>query len=273
MSGLPRSRRKIRHQIAGSQALAESKPVALCQCYDSNIKQGCTREVARGSLYCNVHQNCPASPLNGSEPNYAPEKYNGDVSIYKSHNCYAYSMDVIDPKLVNQCKRNTKKNSCRQNFHQPGALHGDRFTLNTEERRTCPVVEKLMVSDVPEITKASFYQKCPKKMSKIALVVDPGEDYHYYRQDSDGLWSHKDGSNKVKRYDALKKNIINPKLASRDYRPQGSDLNYEDFCGFYCVPRYDKIHLGQGGSKKVSKKKARAQAKTRKMIQNWISGK
>ena len=110
-------------------------------------------------------------------------------------------------------------------------------------------------------------------MSKIALVVDPGEDYHYYRQDSDGLWSHKDGSNKVKRYDAFRKNIANPKLASRDYRNQGSDLNYEDFCGFYCVPRYDEIHLGQGGSKKVSKKKARAVAKTRKMIANWLSGK
>jgi hypothetical protein len=89
-------------------------------------------------------------------------------------------------------------------------------------------------------------------MSKIALVVDKGEDYHFYRQDKDGMWSHKDGSNKVKRYDALKQPIANPELASRDYRWQGSDLNYEDFCGFYCVPRDPNIRLGQGGARKES---------------------
>ena len=266
MSGLPRTRKGVR-QRAGSQA------VPLCQCLDSKTGKGCVSEALKNSLYCKLHQNCPLSPRSGSEPNFEPGKYNNDPSIYKSHNCYAYGMNVIDPNLVNQCRRNTKKNTCRQNFHQPGALNGNRFTLNVEERRKCPVVEKLMISDVPEIKKTTFYQKCPKDMSKIALVVDPGEDYHFYRQDSDGLWSHKDGSNKVKRYDAFKKTIVNPKLASRDYRSQGSDLNYEDFCGFYCVPRYEKIRLGQGGSKKVSKKKLRAAAKTQKVIRKWLTGK
>jgi hypothetical protein len=32
--------------------------------------------------------------------------------------------------------------------------------------------------------------------------VDPKSDYHCYRQDDDGLWSHKAGGSKVTRLDA-----------------------------------------------------------------------
>jgi len=82
-------------------------------------------------------------------------------------------------------------------------------------------------------------------MSKIALVVHPGEDYHFYREDDDGLWSHKDGSNPVKRYDADGNLIWNPRTAARDYRKNGSYLNYKDFCGFWCVPRRRTITLSR----------------------------
>ena len=79
------------------------------------------------------------------------------------------------------------------------------------------------------------------------MVVHPGQDYHFLRQDSDGWWSHKDGGNKVKRFDADGLPIWNPETASRDYRPNGSYLNYSDFCGFYCVPRNKSIKLSRGG--------------------------
>lgn len=154
-------------------------------------------------------------------------------------------MNVVDPLSAELCKKN---GSCRRYFHQPGALHGDRHALNAAERRACPVVERLQKADTPQIQKTTFYGRCPKGMSKIALVVDPGEDYHYYRQDADGMWSHKDGSNKVKRFDAMKQPIFNPALAARNYLWQNSDLNYEDFCGFYCVPRDGTVKLGRGGA-------------------------
>lgn len=267
MSGLPRTRKRIWRQTAGDAAALEP----ICQCYGENGK-GCNNPSTKNSLYCANHKACPLSPMSSAEPPYNPGRYNNDPSIYKSHNCYSYSMDVIDNKLVMKCRRNTKKNTCRQSFHQPGALHGDRYSLNAEKRRTCPIVEKLMISDVPDTNKVDFYDRCPAGKSKIALVVDPGEDYHFYRQDKNGLWSHKDGSNKAKRYDAFKHAIANPELASRDYRSQGSDLNYEDFCGFYCVPRANTIRLGQGGSKKLSAR----QKKTRKALrqfQKWLIGK
>jgi len=108
------------------------------------------------------------------------------------------------------------------------------------------MVSYLMRQDVPDIRRSSFKARCPTGSSKIALVVHPGEDYHFYRQDADGWWSHKDGSNEVKRYDAEGKQIWNPKTAARNYRPTGSFLNYTDVCGFYCAPRRRTIKLARG---------------------------
>lgn len=226
-------------------AVTRKQTRARCQCYDVQGEK-CAQSVVNGTTFCQEHQNCQGSPLSGAEPRYDPGRYNNDPAIYKSHNCYSYGMNVLDTSLVNFCRKNNGKD-CRTHFHQPGALNGDRYALNTVERRTCPNVEKLMKADVPEITNTTFQGQCPANMSKIAMVVDKGEDYHFYRLDSDGMWSHKDGSNKVKRYDANKQPIFNPETAARDYTPQGSDLNYDDFCGFYCVPRATTVRLGQGG--------------------------
>lgn len=248
---MPKTRK---YRQRGGEAKKAPAPAPLCQCHDPATGKGCTRLASANSLFCDEHANCPMAPRNGFEPKFEPGKYNDDPAIYKSHNCYSYSMNVIDPKLVNMCRKNNATD-CRRNFHQPGALNGDRYALNAVDRRKCGVVEKLIMSDVPEIEKSSFYGQCPSGKSKIALVVDEGEDYHFYRQDDDGWWSHKDGSNKVKRYDALKRRIFNPAQAARDYRWQNSDLNYEDFCGFYCVPRDHAVVLGQGGARAQAQEK------------------
>lgn len=237
---------KRRRRLRGGSEM--KKPDPFCQCYNFQTGKACNKMAIEKSLFCQDHQSCPASPTSGCEPHFGGEDYNQDRAVTKSHNCYSYASNVIDSKLVELCRQKGMNSSCRQNFHQPGALNGDRFALNATERRSCPIVEKLMLSDIPNAQKTDFISKCPTGTSKIALVVDPGEDYHFYRQDNNGMWSHKDGSNKAKRYDALKRDIFNPQLASRDYRWQGSDLNYTDFCGFYCVPRDHKIVLGQGGA-------------------------
>ena len=239
-----------------NQNKTKKKPRALCQCYDENTGKGCVRTALGDSSFCSQHQNCRGSPLSGAEPVRDVVLYN-TPSVRRCHNCYSYAMHVYDPKGEELCK---KYGNCRNFFHQPGAKTGHRNALNKEERRSCPVVEKLMMGDIPEVTKTTFDAKCPAGMSKVAAVVDKGVDYHWYRQDRDGYWSHKDGSNKVKTFDALKRPIFNPELASRDYRWQGSDLNYEDFCGFYCVPRDHPISLGRGVSAPSSRRSARKKA-------------
>jgi hypothetical protein len=42
----------------------------------------------------------------------------------------------------------------------------------------------------------------PYGKARVALVIDPGNDYHWYRQDINGWWSHKPGAYPVKNTDA-----------------------------------------------------------------------
>jgi hypothetical protein len=152
-------------------------------------------------------------------------------------------MDVLDPEQLTQCLG--KPTGCQLVYHQPGGTENRAKELRTEDGRKCSVVERLMKLDVPAIERSTYKARCPRGTSKIAMVVDPGDDYHFYRQDSDGWWSHKDGANKVKRYDAEGEPIWDPRTAARDYRPRGSFLNYTDFCGYYCVPRKTHIRLAR----------------------------
>jgi len=226
---------------------------AKCQCRNRITEKPCNNYAVNDSLFCEEHQDCEIAPLNGWEPHYDPNVWS-KPEVYKAMNCYAYAMDFRGPEMIEKCRRNNAR-ECRQFFPQPGALNGERNALNAAERRTCPNVEKLMIADVPGIEKSTRNAVCPVGKSKIALVVDKGEDYHFYRQDSNGLWSHKDGGNKIKNYDALNRKIFDPETASRNYTHKGSSLNYDDFCGFYCAPRNYAVYLGQGGALKSLRKK------------------
>jgi hypothetical protein len=189
--------------------------------------------------------------MTGDEPTYEPQRYNGNPEIQDTHNCWSYGLNVIDKNQLGQCKGKGK--SCEPMYHQPGATKGLTERLYDVAGRRCDVVEDLMVADIPSIKKTTFHGKCPVGTSKIALAMHRGEDYHFWRQDSNGWWSHKDGANPVKTFDAEGMPIWNPKTAARDYRSRGSFLNYKDFCGFYCVPRHEELHISRGGFRKASR--------------------
>lgn len=224
----------------------------LCQCPSDNNEKPCKHEAVEGKLFCKVHMKCKSSPTSGAEPAKVAHILNKSKAYLETNNCLSYAIrgNKINMDLVKQCMG---KNGCNANFEQPGAASGKRKAMRNETLRTCPVVKSLTKSDLSgDFIESSFQKKCQKGYSKVALVVDKGTDYHWYRQDPDGFWSHKDGSNPVKYYDALKRRIFNPKQASRDY---GSDLNYEDFCGFFCVNRRKTVNLKQGGKKKSKSKR------------------
>jgi hypothetical protein len=243
-----------------SNTTRKIKPLPKCQCY--NGTKPCNNLPMSGSVFCKDHQDCPAPPLTGYEPVYNPNKWNKDPAVRESHNCYSYAFGFLDRKLAERCKAKNNK-GCRSMFHQPGSLNGDRNALDAKERRNCKYLDKLILSDNPTVTKSSFYGKCPPKTSKIFMVSDPGEDFHFYEQNPPEaievgqnknekgrkilstlpLWSDKGGSNPVKNKDALDQLMFNPELASRDFRHKGSKLNYEEPCGFYCVPRDGSVQL------------------------------
>lgn len=233
------------------------KPIPRCQCYKRGTEP-CNKRAIRNSVFCKEHQECPLPPLSGDEPLYTPQKWNQDPAIQKSHNCYSFAMNYMDKALADKCREdNNDSDKCRARFHQPGSVHGERNELDAKDRRNCKALDRLIRADNPSVTKSSFYGKCPPNTSKMFMTVDKGEDFHFYLQNPPEvlannakrtmetlpLYSDKGGSNPAKREDAIGRPIFNPELASRDFRWKGSDLNYEDSCGFYCVPRDGSVQL------------------------------
>jgi hypothetical protein len=62
----------------------------------------------------------------------------------------------------------------------------------------------------------------------LALVVDPGVDFHWYRLHSEGFWGHKPGSATAKNTDNNGRVIISPELCARE--------PYSEFCGYFYAP-------------------------------------
>lgn len=63
---------------------------------------------------------------------------------------------------------------------------------------------------------------------KVALVLAPGEDYHWYRQLSNGTWAHKPGNTKAVDYDSSNYLIYQPQSCARNHL-----YNYTEFIAFY----------------------------------------
>lgn len=166
------------------------------------------------------------SPLSKSEPKFEPEKWNRDKhDIQKYNNCYAYAMNDLEHN--------------RGRKPHPGHLSG--IESNSSDY-TCDLMSDYLLKDNPGAYKVDFETPCKCNYYKTMLVVDPKKDFHLYRQDSNGMWSHKPGSRKVTDKDASGNKIFNPKDADRIYEK----YKYTDSCSFFCTP------VNQGDEKKCN---------------------
>ncbi len=209
-----------------------------CQCTPS-----CPNKPLKNSPFCAVHiKYCPRrSPLSGYEPDFNPELYNKYKGVRESLNCFAYAFDY---KRLPKSRTCTKK-ECLAPFPQPGRASGYPKWSEVEGKR-CPEILARLFGDVPSLKFTTFEKRCPKNYSKIALVVDEDQDYHFYRQDSNGYWSHKPGATSVTHLDATGRPIYDPQLASRYYPDTG--LHYDKFCSYLCAPKHKKLKFKRGGS-------------------------
>jgi hypothetical protein len=151
----------------------------------------------------------PPLPTSGSEPMYDPAAWNDADGIQFGNNCYNYG-----------CNKMTGTRA------QPGKASG----MESPRPYSCKTVFAAAIRDglLPWIANV----QCPAGCYKIALVVRPasdpdGDDFHWYRQDSGGNWSHKRGGTAAKNVDESGKPIVDPRAADRD--------GYTNFCGFMCV--------------------------------------
>jgi hypothetical protein len=212
-----------------------------CQCIAT-----CKLPPLPNSPFCKKHiRYCPRkAPLSGYEPEFNPSRYNKTRRIKDSHNCFAYALNHMDPPPQKDCN----EKMCITPFHQPGRTSGyPKWSKVTSKR--CPDIISRLFADIPDIKLSTFEKKCPKGTSKIALVVDEDEDYHFFRQDSNTKWSHKPGSTNVTDLDGSNRPIYDPALAKRDNRY----INYDRFCGYLCAPRTKRLKLKRGGKRKTRK--------------------
>jgi hypothetical protein len=153
-------------------------------------------------------------------------------------------MNTIDDNQITEC---TKDPNCDTPFHQPGSISGyPKF--NDTDPKTCPNMIGRIMGDNNTITPSAFELQCPVGTSKIALIVDEDQDYHFLRQDKNGFFSQKSGSLPVTNLDAKGHRIFDAQLANHNYHKfKNTNLNYDRFCGYFCVPRDRKLHLKVGG--------------------------
>ena len=200
------------------------------------------------------------SPMSGAEPIRDLEAWNKNDTLKETHNCFTYSMNVVDKDLIKKCKDTV---NCKVGFHQPGYASG--YGHFPEKRRKgCIDMVSRMWGDNPDVRSIKFHQRCREGTSKIALIVDPKRDYHFLRQDKverneeeNGTWSHKPGSMDVTTKDASGRPILRPDRALFIYKNNKEPLEYTKFCGYYCVPRGKPLYLmadarTEGGSLETS---------------------
>ena len=156
----------------------------------------------------------------------------------KHTNCYSYAFNYIDygrEKL------------------QPGEIHGTKYN-----KTTCDEIIQKMKNDYinDTIEKTSLEEVFSKDRYKVALFIDPDkqrentnkrdQDYHFYRQDCNGTWSHKPGTNDATNEDASGNAINDPERADKNYERKcekedgkdcGEEHNYHKFCGYFSVAK------------------------------------
>ena len=172
-------------------------------------------------------------PLSGSELQYSSSAWSSYAGVC---NCYSYAIN-------NQVYPGSNYLWYRQ---QMGWYAGEDYLF---DQYTASAISAAVSADYSkynsEFNTSYTFQSigrttaCPTGTYKIALFIgttsnpDSPYTYHWYRQDSDGFWSHKLGTEAITRYDASGKLIIDPQNADRNYVNEG--INYSTFGGYYAV--------------------------------------
>ncbi|MFX0065395.1 MAG: hypothetical protein ACFFC7_24760 [Candidatus Hermodarchaeota archaeon] len=140
-------------------------------------------------------------------PKYEPQNWNDAGTTQLCNNCYNYACNIIT-----------------NNYAQPGHASG-----NIYSSINCQEVAEGAISD--GLLPVADEEKCKLCSHKVALVIDPDSpvDFHWYRLDKEGNWSHKPGQWSVTNLDNSGNIISDPRTADRG--------RYSVFCGFFCVPK------------------------------------
>ena len=149
-------------------------------------------------------------------PHYEPNIWNSP-SVKGSNNCYNYATNMRTDTIA-----------------QPGYAN-DAFPTKHDCNSYITAAEEDGLKFIGQMDNS----ECSGCTHKVALALSDF-DYHWYREDKDGGWSHKRGR-------TVATNIVNalqPLNLSRvtDPKTAATDLGYEEFCGYFCVDK-EKINI------------------------------
>ena len=169
-----------------------------------------------------------------------PKTWKGNNIIFNT-NCYIYALNLPQNPY-------TGKGYLTWDHVQPGNLGGNNqfgqlrgpFQKNTFIERVKKDLEVIGM----EIVESTYDEVRKGKWWKVALAFENSlyfNDYHWWRQNLDGTWSHKPGKNRVQNTDNSDNIITNPETCNRG--------NYSTFAGFFMIRK-------KPGRKKKAFKKA-----------------
>ena len=155
-------------------------------------------------------------------PKYEPQRWNDGGRTQNSNNCYSYAQNRPDGHPAG-------------GKPQPGEASGRQFSS-----LTCSNIEDAAKRD--GMKEPGSAGQCSPGDHAVSLVISPGgsvnpgtqQDYHWYRQDDNGAWSHKPGHDPATNVDASGRPITNPSQADRNY--PSNRVNYSIDCGKLCAP-------------------------------------
>jgi hypothetical protein len=133
---------------------------------------------------------------------YNPDFWNA-AGVINKNNCYAYAMNYRS-----------------DTFAQPGRISG----------------HPTSIMDCAHVAAAANWDGCTATCSgsnkNVALVIWPGQDFHWYRKHSNGFWAHKPGGTAVRNIDSLGR-VINGTSLTPQNCARGP---YTIFCGYRYSP-------------------------------------
>lgn len=198
-------------------------------------------------------------PISGYEIEYDPESWNNVyvneedyITISNRTNCYAYMLNnQVDP-LGNYfgCDYVGDNNIDGKMTQQPGEFYSAYMNSGHNVETSTYDIESIIAAVELDfechnllMNTAHVFERmddpmspCPVGTYKVALALNFGVDYHWYRQNPDGSWSHKQGNTDVKNWDAYGEIIMDPRTANLS--------PYEDDLAFFYVSAWNHLYVG-----------------------------
>ena len=229
-------------------------------CADDARFLGCKGSAASYNLFAY----CENNPVMYSDPSGNSFKFNRNYTIsgtfdnspvYSSSiwngyrklkaNCYCYALNMYASDSIWGSNQYVAVNpgtisGVDFNFH-PGNTYGEKIinALNADIKK---ISEDIGYVSNKYLEAWSWLYTDPAYGSgyDIALVLDLRNgytDYHWYRKDNNGRWSHKPGNTEVRDVDASGNYIYDPQNADRNYT-NTTGLNYSTYVGTFRIYRY-----------------------------------